>query len=367
LNAGLDLEMPGKTEWRGKLVMRSLHAGKLQASTIKDRARNVLELVERTRTAGVPEDAEEWENNTPEVRAANRKAAAESIVLLKNAAQLLPIRDPGRVAVIGPNAYEDLYCGGGSSTVFPYYYVSVFEGIKHAMAETYPSSDLIFSQGCYKHALLPLISTDSDPGRKGLTIEFFDRDFTQEAGAKTIWETHSSTWRLVFIDSLPKEALPSAFGRFRGLYTAPSDGPFEFGIITTGRAKLYVDGVLLLDNWTKQERGTQFFGRSIGLNIAFSVLTRPGLGTKEVRGVLQLTRGRQYEIMTEYSNISSLSDRSVAEIGGGILRVGVCPVVELEKLLNDAINAAASADTVICVVGTDQEHESEGWDRKDMK
>src|ERR1700761_375256 len=95
LKAGLDLEMPGKTEWRGKLVSRSLHAGKLEVSTVKERARNVLELVEKTHASGVPEDAEEWENNTPEVRAANGKAATESIVLLKNASRILPIRTPG--------------------------------------------------------------------------------------------------------------------------------------------------------------------------------------------------------------------------------------------------------------------------------
>ena len=80
-----------------------------------------------------------------------------------------------------------------------------------------------------------------------------------------------------------------------------------------------------------------------------------------------MVAGRQYEITTEYSNISSLFHRSVTDIGGGILRLGVCPVVEPEALLNDALEAAALADTVICVVGTDQEHESEGWDRKDMK
>lgn len=240
--------------------MRSLHSGKVEATTIRERAQNVLDLVEKTRSAGVPEDADEWENNTPEVRAMNRQAAAESIVLLRNASRILPIQNPGRVVVIGPNACEDLFCGGGSSTVFPYYYVSAFDGIKNALADKNPSHDLDFAQGCYKHELLPLLSTDSAPGHRGLSLEFYDRDFTQSLDAKKVWETHSQTWRLVFIDSLPKDALPAVYGRFRGLYTAPTDGDFEFGVITTGRAKLYLDGNLLIDNWIKQERGNQFFG-----------------------------------------------------------------------------------------------------------
>lgn len=252
--------MPGKTEWRGKLVMRSLHSGKLDIVTVKERASNVLDLVEKTRSSGVPEDADEWENNTPEVRALNRQAATESIVLLKNKSRILPIQNPGRVVVVGPNSHEELFGGGGSSTVFPYYYVSAFDGIKNALADISPSSELDFAQGCYKHELLPLLHTNSTLEQKGLTLEFYDRDFTQHLEAKKIWETHSLTWRLVFIDSLPKDALPSVYGRFRGLYTAPANGDFEFGVITTGRAKLYLDGNLLVDNWTRQERGNQFFG-----------------------------------------------------------------------------------------------------------
>lgn len=254
--------MPGQTEWRGKLVMRALHSGKLEAPVLQQRARNILNLVEKTRSSGVPEDALEWENDTPKVRAINRKAAAESIVLLKNTSNLLPIhQDPGRVAVIGPNAHEDLFCAGGSSTVFPYYYISPYKGIKDALAEYSPSSELAFAQGCYKHALLPILSTESSPGNTGVDLEFYDRDFTQEPDtAQKVVETHSLTWRLVFIDSLPKAALPSVYGRFKGLYKAPMDGDFEFGIVTTGRAKLYIDGALLVDNWTHQERGNHFFG-----------------------------------------------------------------------------------------------------------
>lgn len=252
--------MPGPTEWRGKLIKRAINAGKLDANAIRDRVKNIINLVERTSISGVPEDAQEYENNTPEVRAVNRKAASDSVVLLKNASRLLPIQKPGRVAVIGPNANEDLYCGGGSSTVFPYYYVSAFQGIKQALGDKFPSSEVIFSQGCYKHALLPLLETETPGGQKGLKLDFYDRDFTIDAEAKKVAETDSRTWRLVFFDSLPKEALPLTYGRCAATFRAPGDGPYQLGVCTTGRAKLYVDGVLLADNWTKQERSEHFFG-----------------------------------------------------------------------------------------------------------
>ena len=217
-------------------------------------------MVDKTRASGIPENAEESEHDTQEVRTVNRKAATESIVLLKNSLQILPIKNAGRVAVVGPNAHEELYCGGGSSTVFPYYYVSAFEGIKQGLSENFPSSEVTFHQGCYKHALLPLLEAESPLGRQGVKLEFYDRDFSSDSEAKLVATTHSLTWRLVFCDSLLREALPLTYGRFQGLFKAPEDGAFEFGVITTGRAKFYVDGTLLVNNWTEQERSNHFFG-----------------------------------------------------------------------------------------------------------
>jgi beta-glucosidase len=48
INAGLDLEMPGPNKWRTpEAVMRSIMAKKVTVRTIKERARKVLELVQK--------------------------------------------------------------------------------------------------------------------------------------------------------------------------------------------------------------------------------------------------------------------------------------------------------------------------------
>lgn len=55
LNAGLDLEMPGLNKWRTREhVNRTISARKTSVTTIKDRARKVLELVKKC-AAGAPE------------------------------------------------------------------------------------------------------------------------------------------------------------------------------------------------------------------------------------------------------------------------------------------------------------------------
>jgi beta-glucosidase len=70
--------------------------------------------------------------DTPEQRAVARRAAAESIVLLKNGGDLLPL-NPAKIkslAVIGPNAAVVRTGGGGSSLVRPTFALSPLDGIK---------------------------------------------------------------------------------------------------------------------------------------------------------------------------------------------------------------------------------------------
>lgn len=49
INAGLDLEMPGMEKWRTpNKVLRTIMAHKVTVSTIKERARKVLEMVKES-------------------------------------------------------------------------------------------------------------------------------------------------------------------------------------------------------------------------------------------------------------------------------------------------------------------------------
>jgi beta-glucosidase len=91
------------------------------------------------------------------------------------------------------------------------------------------------------------------------------------------------------------------------------------------------------------------------------------MSTKEVRGTVELQGSETYHISVEYSSLSTFPDRKAADLGGGVLRIGACRVVNNSELIAEAVKLASSVDTVILCVGTDQERESEGFDRKDMK
>jgi beta-glucosidase len=60
MKAGLDLEMPGTNKWREiEYVNRCLQAKKLTIRNVKDRARNVLNLVQKC-AKGAPEVSRCW-------------------------------------------------------------------------------------------------------------------------------------------------------------------------------------------------------------------------------------------------------------------------------------------------------------------
>ena len=65
-----------------------------------------------------------------------RKVAAESIVLLKNTDNLLPLNPKSlqKVAIVGGNAKAFVVSGGGSAALKTSYFVSPFQGISDVLA-----------------------------------------------------------------------------------------------------------------------------------------------------------------------------------------------------------------------------------------
>jgi len=91
INAGLDLEMPGPTRWRGQLLTHALMSNKITQYTLDERVYEVLKLVSRVSRTGVPEHASEMSRDIPKTADHLRRIAGESIVLLKNERSVLPL------------------------------------------------------------------------------------------------------------------------------------------------------------------------------------------------------------------------------------------------------------------------------------
>lgn len=102
--------------------------------------------------------------------------------------------------------------------------------------------------------------------------------------------------------------------------------------------QLWVDDELVIDNWTRQRRGWEFFG----------------CGTLEERGTVQLVAHKSHSIYVEFCNVRGPADGDENEVvmdtTAGV-RLGGAEVQDPEERIKCAVGLAKDADTVIAVVG----------------
>jgi len=79
------------------MLVQAVGVGKVPQLVLDERARNVLKLVNRSAAAKIPDHAEEKTANTPETAAFLRKIGADSIVLMKNENNVLPLKKDKKV------------------------------------------------------------------------------------------------------------------------------------------------------------------------------------------------------------------------------------------------------------------------------
>ena len=354
VNAGLDLEMPGPTRWRGGALQHVVTANKIRPHVLDQRVRAVLDIVKVTAKSGVPEGVPEKELNRPQDRESLRRFASESIVLLKNEGRtknggnILPLNHNRKVAVIGPNAKAEVFSGGGSASLLPYYVVTPYQGIKNQC------EDVQFSQGAYNHKELPLLGKHmrTDDGKVGFCVHTYDKP----AGAKDrklLDKLHQTNSYMYVVDyDVPNHNGDLFYMDVEGTFTPEADSVYDFGLTVQGTGKLFIDNKLLVDNTDNQRPGTAFFGAA----------------TVEEIGSVELVAGRTYKIFVEFGTAPTAKpiDRATVSFGAGGLRLGMCKQLEPEKAISDAVKLAAEVDQVVVFAGLNNDWESEGFDRPDM-
>ena len=120
--------------------LEGIKSGKYDMKTLDEKVRRVLRLYFRTT---MDRNRPYGSFVTPEHIAAARKIGAESIVLLKNDGGILPIKDAGRILVVGENAVKMMTVGGGSSSLKVKREYSPLEGIQ----ERFSNAEVIYERG----------------------------------------------------------------------------------------------------------------------------------------------------------------------------------------------------------------------------
>ncbi|WP_458782353.1 glycoside hydrolase family 3 C-terminal domain-containing protein [Arthrobacter sp. D3-16] len=114
LKAGLDLEMPGSDGTTTAEIIAAIKEGSLDPALLDDSAARIAKLQQLTE---LQDDDATFDAAAHHALA--RRAAAGSIVLLRNENNTLPLQPGTNVAVLGEFAEKPRYQGGGSSHVNP--------------------------------------------------------------------------------------------------------------------------------------------------------------------------------------------------------------------------------------------------------
>ncbi|KAJ5390616.1 uncharacterized protein N7496_001684 [Penicillium cataractarum] len=348
VNAGLDLEMPGPTRWRGGALNHAITSNKIPLAALNDRVRAVLKLVQRASKSGIPERAPETQLNRPEDRKLLRKIGSEAIVLMKNEENILPFKKEKKIAVIGPNAKIATYCGGGSAALNPYETITPFDGISNAA-----QGGVEFAQGIYGHQMLPLLGKQLKTADEvvGFTLKIFNEPPSVQSRIP-IEERHETDSMVIFMDYGHPKLQPVWYAEAEGYYVPEESGLYDFGLTVHGTGKMFIDGKLVINNADVQRAGTSFFGS----------------GTFEEVAAVELEAGRKYKIHVQWGCGSTSTFRvpGVVDFGHGGFRFGACKQLPPKQGIEEAVKVAQNAEQVVLFAGLSGEWESEGEDRANM-
>lgn len=265
---------------------------------------------------------------SPDHKALALEAARQSIVLLKNANNTLPIQlnKVRSIAVVGINAGN---CEFGDYSGVPVgEAVSILQGIKNRVSDKVKVSyaPWVSSQDGYE-----LITKSYFP--LGLKAEYFpNKDLTGSSKSRT------DEW----INFEPANQAPDPFLpvsplsiRWTGKLCPTISGTYTFGFRTDDGCRLYVDGKLLIDSW--HARGTE---------------------TDLVELVLEA--GKEYAIKAEYFDNGG---DAIAKLYWKTPDIGN---KDRLSLFGEAGKAVSNSDMAIAVLGINKSIEREGQDRYDI-
>jgi beta-glucosidase len=273
------------------------------------------------------------------------QAAQESIVLLKNEGNLLPLRkDLGSIAVIGPNA-DDVQVLLGNYSGTPAKATTPLASIRKKIS---PSTRLYYAQGCAIADGVPplqvipstyLRPANADANETGLRAVYYDNPKFE---GKPVLNQVDRVVDFIWKDTTP---LTGQWGdsfavHWTGFLVPPVSGTYKLGVNGFSAYNLYLDGELV----------AQYKG-----------IHHPVLRTKEV----ELEAGRFYSLRLDY------------------VSRGLDPQVQLlwappgVDYVAQALEVAAKADVAVVVMGLSPALEGEempvnvdgfaGGDRTDIR
>ncbi|MDB4912970.1 MAG: glycoside hydrolase family 3 domain protein [Gemmatimonadetes bacterium] len=259
----------------------------------------------------------------PSHRELARQVARESMVLLKNAKNTLPLKkSAGTIAVIGPNADQARmllgnYNGEPADPITP------LRGIREAVGA---SSKVVYARGSDLAENFPVLDLApasvfvTPDGTPGLRVDFFNG---QSAAGTPLFSRVDSTLNVAWEEAAPRVDMNAEdFSvRWSGAFHAPQTGTYRLGLIGTMKFQLYLNDSLIFRSRYPTHDGEYPDPRL--------VQSTP----------LQLEAGKDYKIRVESQETY------------GDAQLQMIMSTPHETLEAEAVRVAQSADVVVMVLG----------------
>lgn len=270
-------------------------------------------------------DADEAEqyNASAAHRELAKKTALESIVLLKNERNILPLnKNIKSLALIGMDAVEARlggYSGPGNKPV------NILQGIENKVGKT---CTINYTPACGRESISYVAIPNENfffyqDNKKisGLKGEYFNNTTLEGAPALTRVDPQINFQWTLFSPDQEKINFDWFAARWTGKLVAPETGEFEIGFEGDDGYRLYLDNQLIIDNWKKQ---------------SFRTLTKK----------YHVEKGMEYDIKVEfYETTGNVRLKLIWNHGVKNTR---------EKEIGDAIAMAMKSELVIVVAGIEE-------------
>ena len=338
-NGGLDLEMPTGAFMNRQNLLAAVQDGRIPVTTLDDKVRRIV--ANGIRFGWLNGDQRDYSLSTfsESNRSIALDAARETMVLLKNNSNLLPLDKTKikTILVVGPNAYPAVSVGGGSARVVPFAGVSALQGIAGIAGQ---SVTVHYDRG------LPMLGdlaaatdfvTEGNGGGPGVKVDYFagaqlsgqpelSRTLRHIDNTGVTWDDFGSDTQAAFALWTTNKA---SSRRWTGYYKAGDASPYvvigQFAGEGNGY-RVFIDDKKVLENWD------------------FPLAMQD-------HAKVELTAGLHKVVVEDFQNSPM----------GGRLRVAIA---DQRQLVSQASKTLASkADVVVIAAGFDADSESEGADR----